>query len=428
MTGGHARSSQVVVRLLPLLVILLAACGDLTLPDRVAEQRPVEVSPLQPPAAGEVPPGGSGWATVSVGRDRTCALDVEGAAWCWGAEGAAPTGTGGATATCRSGPCVPSPARVRGGLRFRAVAVGAGHACAVALDGGAWCWGDNEQGQLGVGSPRVAGEPVSVPAQGPFVAIAAGSDHSCAIRVDGTAVCWGGNAMGQLGRGTREASDRPAAVQGSARFRSISAGFERSCALTAEGVAWCWGAVWQYSEGGLEYSRHQAVPEQVASAPRFAQLSVGVLTTCGAGADGAGWCWEANGFGQMGTESLEGSAVPQRVAGGTAFAQVSAGGIQSCGIDLARRGWCWGNNSFGQLGVPEVRARCASADLPCTRTPVPLGEQLRFTTLVTGLGSHVCGVTTLTNLYCWGLGTGGQLGLGDPGIQLRQVPTFVARR
>jgi alpha-tubulin suppressor-like RCC1 family protein len=46
-----------------------------------------------------------------------------------------------------------SPVAVSGGLRFKAVNAGLAHTCAVATDGRAWCWGNNQQGQLGNGNP-----------------------------------------------------------------------------------------------------------------------------------------------------------------------------------------------------------------------------------------------------------------------------------
>lgn len=408
-----------------LTVTLLAGCGDLTRPARVAEQGPAEVSPAEPAPAGAVPPGGGGWSSVAVGSDRTCALDVDGRAWCWGAEGTAPLGTGGVTDVCFATACAPSPAAVRTTLRFQQISVGARHACAIDVAGTPWCWGSNASGQLGVASPALAGEPVPVATPGRFVAIAAGVDHSCAIRDDAVVLCWGGNAMGQLGRGNGRNDDVPAPTFDTFRATHIAAGDERTCAIASTGETSCWGAIWLYTQDGLEFSRRQFLPERVPQAPRFAQLAIGTLTTCGIDREGTAWCWEANGFGQMGTTSLAGSRVPLQVATPARFRSITTGLLQSCAVDMGYHAWCWGNNTFGQLGAPGVTAPCGPIELACSRTPVRLPGTLRFTQLATGPGSHVCGITTLTNLYCWGLGNGGQLGLGDRRVQLRRVPTLV---
>jgi len=41
------------------------------------------------------------------------------------------------------------------------IAAGASHACAI-VDGGAWCWGLNDNGQLGNGSSGYSATPIPV--------------------------------------------------------------------------------------------------------------------------------------------------------------------------------------------------------------------------------------------------------------------------
>jgi alpha-tubulin suppressor-like RCC1 family protein len=41
------------------------------------------------------------------------------------------------------------PTEVQTTLRFSSVAVGQSHSCAVAQEGGVYCWGDNSRRQLG---------------------------------------------------------------------------------------------------------------------------------------------------------------------------------------------------------------------------------------------------------------------------------------
>jgi alpha-tubulin suppressor-like RCC1 family protein len=88
--------------------------------------------------------------------------------------------------------------------RFTAISTGptGRHACAV-IDAGVWCWGADDNGQLGDG--LMAAKNVPVPVQGlaePARAVAAGSEHTCAVTERGAVYCWGSNAHGQLGIGT----------------------------------------------------------------------------------------------------------------------------------------------------------------------------------------------------------------------------------
>lgn len=90
--------------------------------------------------------------------------------------------------------------------------------CAIATNGGAWCWGDNEFGQLGDGTTTPRRIPTPVAGGGTWVSLTAtgGYYHSttCAIRTDRTAWCWGANDTGQLGVGTTVFKNAPAPVAG----------------------------------------------------------------------------------------------------------------------------------------------------------------------------------------------------------------------
>ena len=101
----------------------------------------------------------------------------------------------------------------------------ADYASCVVSDGGAWCWGYNDQGQLaqgvtsgprgqdGVTPPLLVGSP-AVPrgsnlplkvggdlAGKTVVQISSGNYHFCATTTEPAVYCWGSNGYGQLGLG-----------------------------------------------------------------------------------------------------------------------------------------------------------------------------------------------------------------------------------
>jgi len=74
---------------------------------------------------------------------------------------------------------------------------------------------------------------VTTPAAGGWASITAGFLHTCAIRTSGTLWCWGDNENGQLGIGNHTEPDQPRQVTGCAQqgaqlsarpSRSITAG------------------------------------------------------------------------------------------------------------------------------------------------------------------------------------------------------------
>jgi len=79
--------------------------------------------------------------------------------------------------------------------------------------------------------------------------VSAGGGHSCGVR-RGSLYCWGRNDDGQLGNGMREASSSPLRVGRETHWRHVSAGRAHTCGIL-EGELYCWGA----GSGFLELPR-----------------------------------------------------------------------------------------------------------------------------------------------------------------------------
>lgn len=206
---------------------------------------------------------------IAVGDGHACALDGDGRAWCWGRSGEGQLGTTQEDQACGfEYRCLPAPARVTGDLRFAAIAAGWLHTCAIALDGAAWCWGANDQGQLGTGDLVDSREPRRAALGLTFTALALGILHSCGLTVAGAIYCWGRGKEGELGDGTfTEIATTPVQVQSSAAFKSISAGGLNTCAVQVNGPAMCWGDGTFHQLGrGLDQAA-AASPTQVSGQP-----------------------------------------------------------------------------------------------------------------------------------------------------------------
>jgi len=146
-----------------------------------------------------------------------------------------------------------------------------------------YCWGNNTVGQMGQGFFGFESlSPIPVQTGLVFRQVAVGQLHTCGLAADSAAWCWGRNQEGQLGTGTLFSSTAPRAVAGGLRFASITLGYFSSCGLTADGVAYCWG-------GG-----RPAVPSVAQPGTVFLSLiSSPGDRACGIRADSAVVCMQA---------------------------------------------------------------------------------------------------------------------------------------
>ncbi|MBI5515634.1 MAG: hypothetical protein HY909_17770 [Deltaproteobacteria bacterium] len=102
-----------------------------------------------------------------------CALLRDGSLWCWGSNSYGQLGDGSTTSDrCASylgfgaptitRPCRRRPIRVPLPGPVRAFGLGYEHTCAVLTDGTIWCWGRNDEGQLGDGTTIERRSPARV--------------------------------------------------------------------------------------------------------------------------------------------------------------------------------------------------------------------------------------------------------------------------
>src|SRR5262249_20057572 len=132
------------------------------------------------------PPVPQVFSSISAGR-RICALTKTGAAYCWGAIGTATRWEPERGMKIFS----LSPRRVRGPLRFKTISAGVHHTCALTVDGAAYCWGSNKRGQLGNNSKEDSLVPVPVSGGLQFRLVTVDEYNTCAITTSDTAYCWG---------------------------------------------------------------------------------------------------------------------------------------------------------------------------------------------------------------------------------------------
>ena len=325
-----------------------------------------------------------------------CAITVDGDARCFGGEEHGELGDGAPAAT---------PNVVAGGHAFRAISAGRDHTCGVRTDGVAMCWGYNAHGQLGTGtrSTDVAGTPEPVAVAGPqrYVAIAAGEAHTCGLATDGGVYCWGRNDLGQLGSETgsecifagtvvQRCQPTPTRVAGTAGYRTLTSGHNFACAVDADGRAWCWGAGDWFSRGDGDDAPSFA-PGAVGGITRFTFAAAGGLHGCAITAASDTYCWGLGNSGQNGAGGV--ITRPERIASLPPLGMVAGSADHSCGLTMRGEALCWGSNALGALGNGSASGTGA--------IPVSVAGGRRYATIAAGQ-FRTCAVERGGALYCWG--------------------------
>ena len=187
---------------------------------------------------------------VFAGEGKAFAVTAAGRLYAWGNNFWGELGFGDSSA--RSTPTL-IPGSGTGSLIVREIASGPTHTLARLADGRVFAWGENNWGQLGLGSFTPQASPQQVPGIAGAVSIAAGLRFSMVALSDGTMRAFGRNDAGQLGDGTSDpfrtspvtVDDLDDATNSDATKRAIieqvTAGYNTAVALRLGGTVYAWG-------------------------------------------------------------------------------------------------------------------------------------------------------------------------------------------
>ncbi len=220
--------------------LLMVACGGDT-----SDDEPIET----PSQKAEL----TGANTVAAGLSTTCGIKTDGELLCWGGDLYGTLGRGPTEEGIAGQPKL--AASIASTLKFKEVAL-VETACAVTQDGALYCWGPNDQGQLGVEGVEtelislggffdkpVSKSPVEVFPSG-VGHVGVGTSHVCASFDNGDLKCWGQAKYGAGGLiDDIENGAAPADLEfDGATVAQIELGGDASCVLTESGEVYCWGS------------------------------------------------------------------------------------------------------------------------------------------------------------------------------------------
>jgi alpha-tubulin suppressor-like RCC1 family protein len=299
----------------------------------------------------------------------------------------------------------PDPAELVG------ITAGGFHTCVNRRDGRTYCWGLDNEGQVGrsptatcaTGLPCVE-RPLLIASY--FKQVDAGYNHTCGVTHSYAGFCWGGSRpSGQVGTGLYNEYFSPQLISGSNTFTSISAGTYSTCATTTTGMM-CWGELNKASK-----------PLLVSTFNGYSRVSVGRVNAC-AYYDSYGYrtaeCWGNNSYGQLGFDPAIAIQLPFTVGSGTGtdVSNVSTGGDYTCVDQGNTTVQCFGSNLWGRLG---------NGNFQSTYIPQTVGGAMQLRGVTTA-ENHACALSPSGAAFCWGNGYHGQLGNSVQAVSSTPVP------
>ena len=320
---------------------------------------------------------------------------------------------------------------------------GAFSSCAVDDAGAVWCWGYEALPAVLGGERRKRYEPEMMDLPGAATDVSDGWLTACAV-VGGEVYCLSDNGSGQAGRGNTTEQPVPMMVPGLSGIVdvevSVFGGFV--CARSATEV-WCWGdnEHGQLGDGRTDHGvcmGHMGGTYDCAQTPAsitplndltetVTQLALGANHACALTDAGTVYCWGQGVLGQLGQDddAFTASGTPLLVPGLTGVTQVAVGGGHTCALLDTGAVKCWGLHNQGQLGdgvaVDEHTDVCdlGSNTLDCTDTPSDVALIDDATFIATG-DEHTCAIRGTAEVWCWGVNTRIQLGVGGTGAASRE--------
>ena len=338
-----------------------------------------------------------------------CALLHDGTVACWGANNAGQVGDPDTIGDS------PVPVRVSGLSKVTTL----DHTCAVDSDGAAFCWGRGPFLQSEASATTIETSPVQLPLPGPATKVAVSADGrvGCAIQRDESVVCWGANDTRQMGLAISisERNARPQTIELAAGAKDIAVG-AATFTIYEDGALMSWGASIGVGRPVALYA--DGWPTKVALDHVSMADTVGPEACVVA--NGIGWCWGGPEVpGSALTQDQHARALPAAVDIPEPITRIAT--TQSwdvtenllsyrekrrwCATSVTGEVYCWGLNNAGQAG--DGTKQFAIQTVRVAGLPAPAAE-------VKVMPYSTCAILTNGKVYCWGSNFYGQLGAGLP--------------
>lgn len=188
------------------------------------------------------------------------------------------------------------------------------------------------------------------------------------------------------------------------KVMQVACGGMHSLALTANGEVWTWGEPW--GEFKLEKEKN---PRPVQGATNIQQIACGAFHNMALDQNGRVLTWGTNDYGQLGNGGTSYQKTPQKVVDldEIEVSDVVAGGWHSIALSKHGELFIWGRGEYGRLGLGDKSG--------ASRLRPQKLKSLEGHCIIQAAagGTHTMCLTVESRIFIWGRGSFGRLGTGD---------------
>ena len=234
------------------------------------------------------------------------------------------------------------------------------------------------------------------------MACVCGYDHTITLSDDGTVYSFGNNGEGQLGLGHNKNVSLPTTIPNLPKINAISCGWGFTVCVDYEGFVWSFGNN-DAGQLGTGNTVDFNVPQKLQNIPPVLSVSCGAERTLMITHDSDLWSWGKNGFGELCHGDIEDRSYPQKTSFSN-ISKVSSGYSHSIFQNNKGQIFSCGDNEYGQCGLghfdsPQITPSLIP-NLPSNIFHFVCGDY------------HSLFLDSEGNVYSIGNNNDGQLGLG----------------
>lgn len=285
-----------------------------------------------------------------------------------------------------------------------------------------WAWGQNGEGELGVGDKVNRSSPTQVGTADTWVSVAGGGYSATGLNTEGWTIflrndgtiwyCGSGNQASALITDTTADRTTPEQVGTDTDWAKLASSNMSILAVKENGTLWAWGA---NSEGqlGLGDTTDRSSPTQVGALTDWDKIAgTGRGGMAAIKTDGTLWTWGKNAAGELGQGDTVDRSSPTQVGTLTDWAEIvgaawgqfennNSGSILALKTDGTL--WSWGRNHEGQLGLGDTTNRSS---------PTQIGAEIDWDKIAYAFSTGIA-IKKDGTLWTWGYNNFGTMGVGD---------------